>query len=1287
MSSEPAAVQTIEDVAAALGDYLTASDGQVGLSFHPDAPLAIDDAETFLEQTLQSSALKEILGPSTDDHPLDLPSLKGLFLDSLDFVPGTEDAPFELSVVVSWHPDHSPVTANGPAGMTFALERLRATIDLGGPAPTVTLDGVMTFDGLTLDVSVQLPALVFEASLQETSATDGEQSAAVGKYVLNGASEQPPGGGPAPGGMSLHGLDLMAALSAERVLLHFEVDDLITFPPFTLDAVQVDMVYDGRSGVSGRLWTELEIGGTTDNPLVVLALLAERSTEGQWDFEGRLAASGVYLGDLLEALEGVFGMDGGSLELPAAMARLEIVDLSLAYSTGEKCFAFAIDIEIPVEPTMLDASISISRTSEPTPVTTVSAVLRLEADAATGGAPPDLHDAAKALGIGDGFPSVTVDKGAVGYQTLPRADGVAKAWVVGTQLGFDLELSKGAEDLHLPQVQQLFKHDLSFAIRSVEVLLTTAPIQQAELADVRALDGFTMPPGDLEEVFLSAEVELGETTYLVPPASLSVDAPPAGPPARPGSVAAPVGPSSPAAAPGVAGGDITWVTLHKQISLLYLDKVGVRYQDGKLMLAVSASVTASGLTLTLDGFTIESPLDRFAPTFGLTGLGVSYKSSSVEVSGAFLKTTLPDGSAEFTGEASIKAATWSLGAFGSYASVDGNASVFIYAFLDTPLGGPSFCFVTGLAAGFGYNRSLTVPPIEELASFPLVSAAMGQAPAGDDPSDQTTQALQSLNAYIQPDLGENWLAIGLRFTSFEVIQSFALLTVSFGSSTEIDILGLSSITMPTQLPAGQDPVGFAQMALRVTFSPATGVLAAQGLLTPDSFILSKDCHLTGGFAFSAWFMGQEAGDFVVTQGGYHPRFVKPKHYPDAPPVGFNWQVGNLTIKGGMYFALTPGAVMAGGFLDAVWQSGDISAWFQASADFLLSWKPFHYDIAVSISIGASFRVNLLFTSFTMTIHVGVDLALAGPPFGGSATVDLSVVSFTIPLGESAHPKEAISWETFRESFLPPICAKDPANDLWTAHRPDGWPAPIWTDSYCTARVTGGLVRDLTGKPPADSPEVDPPTWIVNGTTFELSVDVVIPPATATFSSGDLAHRMPLPAKGDPPVGVDAGPVGIEAKDFESDLLVIVRNIRDGSYRFLDNVSVTPTFASVPKALWNVTSAMETTGDSLATLSSGGLIDRTLKGFTFAANEPVPHNTLPVSIADVQREQVRGAKASWARADQDRTFSDGESVAERREMVIEVLARQSGIEHTDRRAVADDPELETEPVVCALGATP
>src|SRR3712207_5963542 len=121
------------------------------------------------------------------------------------------------------------------------------------------------------------------------------------------------------------------------------------------------------------------------------------------------------------------------------------------------------------------------------------------------------------------------------------------------------------------------------------------------------------------------------------------------------------------------------------------------------------------------------------------------------------------------------------------------------------------------------------------------------------------------------------------FRSFEMLRSFALLTVEFGAKFEIGLLGVSTLAVPASI-GGARPLAQATMQLEVLIEPDEGVVSATATLTPDSYVLDPAAQLTGGFALAVWFgKNPNAGDFVVTLGGYHPAFVpplRPEYYPD-----------------------------------------------------------------------------------------------------------------------------------------------------------------------------------------------------------------------------------------------------------------------------------------------------------------------------------------------------------------------------------------------------------------------
>jgi len=484
-------------------------------------------------------------------------------------------------------------------------------------------------------------------------------------------------------------------------------------------------------------------------------------------------------------------------------------------------------------------------------------------------------------------------------------------------------------------------------------------------------------------------------------------------------------------AAAVDGSSIHWFDINKTFGPLHLSRVGfeVGMSNGvEITGHLAGGLSLMGLSVELLDLTVSTTvtgINKFKPVFGLNGLGIDFKNGPLEIGGALYKQT-KDGLTEFDGIAIIRTESLQLSAIGSFAELaGGHKSLFIYAVLDYPLGGPGFFFVTGLAAGFGYNRQLLIPDIGDLQQFPLITEAMAATPA-PPPTDMSQMKdfisgkISAMETYIPPHVGEYFLAVGVRFTSFELLDSFALLTVQFGEHFEVDVLGISTMLIPPKVP--ETPIAEAQLLLKATIIPDEGIVLVQAQLTNSSYIFSRDCHLTGGFAFATWFKGDHAGDFVVSIGGYHPDFKPPSYYPVVPRVGFNWAISSeLTVKGGGYFALVPHAIMAGGSLDAQFESGSVRAWFNLNANFLLMWKPFHYDAQLSVSMGAEVTIH-----FFGTHHIGLDasadLHLWGPDFGGHARVGVTVIGitfhFSIDFGASPSAPAPIGWDDFRSTFIP-----------------------------------------------------------------------------------------------------------------------------------------------------------------------------------------------------------------------------------------------------------------------------
>ena len=601
---------------------------------------------------------------------------------------------------------------------------------------------------------------------------------------------------------------------------------------------------------------------------------------------------------------------------------------------------------------------------------------------------------------------------------------------------------------------------------------------------------------------------------------------------------------------------IKWIKVNRTLGPAHLDKVGVGFSNGAVQFRVSASVQMSGLSFFVEGLGggLKLAWPPKTPSFNIDGLGISLNSPPLSISGALIRSFV-NGVESFDGMAMIKAANFTIAGLGSYSRIGGDPSLFIFAVLHADLGGPSFFYVTGLAAGFGFNRALRLPPIDEVQNFPLVRGALEDNYFSGSGAKQMAGALEKLRTYIPPSGGEYWFAVGIRFNSFEMIQSFAMISVSFGHEVQIGLLGLSRMS----LPKGSEPgnaIAYAELALRAVIKPNEGSIAVEGRLTDNSYIFSHNCRLTGGFAFCTWFSGTHSGDFVISLGGYHPRFVRPEHYPLVPRLGVNWQVtSQLRVTAEMYFALTPSCLMAGGKMSVVYSSGAIKAWFCAYADFLLSWQPFHYTIDMGISIGVEADLGL----FSISVHLSVGLQIWGPQFAGQIDVDLSVISFTIRFGPGKAPPNPLTAKEFVAAFLPP---PQPAKPVVRAQLRTAESAPLKTSEaipstpeVIATQINSGLIRQETG----DNKQT---LRVVNGHALALSVQSMIP---VTSFSGLTPGDGNASIKSLDRLGARA----MGKTTLRSEFSVSIQNILDRNNKPADrpNLRVTTIENGVPEAVW------------------------------------------------------------------------------------------------------------------------
>ncbi|KAF2465819.1 uncharacterized protein BDR25DRAFT_378525 [Lindgomyces ingoldianus] len=643
-----------------------------------------------------------------------------------------------------------------------------------------------------------------------------------------------------------------------------------------------------------------------------------------------------------------------------------------------------------------------------------------------------------------------------------------------------------------------------------------------------------------------------------------------------------------------------------------INNFGIQVKDKRLYLLIDAKVLLGPIELTLEGFGIGIPLNIPGISFAdlakkevielfdikLTGIGVYFNAPPVMIAGCFFHIDVPEYEA-YRGGLAVSILPYTLLAVGSYQHnklPKDFKSVFVFARLDGPLFTLEFAEISGVSAGFGYNYDLRLPTAGEIMDFPLVHGPE----SSDDPMKLLSSRKEERSSFVNWTTAKEtalFFAIGMKVDAFQVltVDAAAILAIS-ADDVKIALVGIASASMPPSTGKTKPPEAFIYVELGIVASLdiTGGSLLVAAQLTPNSYVLAPDCHLTGGFALCYWFgRNENAGDWVFTVGGYHPAFKKPKYYPDVPRVGISWNLSDvLTVRGESYFAICPKACMGGGRLLATFSAGPIYASFEAWASFLINFKPFFFvaDIGINVSVGC----NIDFWIVHIHIHaeLGASLHLQGPPFGGVAHVHFWVMGFDVYFGDQNNVPDPLSWD----KFLPLIKQPGPGSD------------PNKT-AMCVIAIEKGSADEKSSKTNRDTGE----KWFVRAGSLQFRVETKFPIEDMDYGDSYVQNKSQDLKPSVPATGAIYGRPMQLKEPYKSHLSVKVVPPGPAIDPKVDDSNpwlVMPLIRSLPKALWAKYDKNEDpthAGNSIATLlnsenASDATVDH-LVGFTFRSPDP------------------------------------------------------------------------------------
>ncbi|HYR08704.1 MAG TPA: DUF6603 domain-containing protein, partial [Longimicrobium sp.] len=1104
-------------------------------------------------QKITLDEIASLIGGSLDGQlPAagDFPPLDGLQLAGVEVlvfpaagVLVSADATVTFAAATAYQPFGELITFDG-LGVTFTFLPA-GYLDANGDLAYVTASvaASATVSGGTLGASVLFPDLSFACVLAPGSTMDLKAlvTAAVGDTVSMPA-------------ITCTALELFGDGPGKTYRFQATVTDDWTFSlgpaPLSLTSLGFDITH-GPAGLSGRITAEFAFAGET------LFGLAEFDTgTGGWQFfVGTALPVSIDLTTFAGEVAALFG-----LELPANAPDLVLTSLQVGFNTATEAFSLKCGSTLEIAGATADFGVEVTQTQflgylwvsesyflvdfatdQRTTLTAtwtatdeqavltfgdLAEMLGMPAPPVPEGLELDLTAASLTYDFTDRVLVVTAESKTYGQAVFVADDsGGATAWFAALAIPGSIDLS------NLPVLGEVLAPSETAAIDALTVIVSSGDITAERAAAVDPLipAGYpALPATGMQARFgLSAVLDFGGTRF---PVALGV----AG--AESTALTTTVGPAQGAspgsvtATPPAASDGTVWFNLQKTFGPVTFSRAGLRYQEGALRVALDASVSLGGMTLALVGASITTPVTTFAPRFALQGIGLDFRRPPLEIGGGFMlaPSPAPGVSFEYDGSVVVKTGSYSLLAYGSYADVEGRPSLFVFGQATGGFGGPPAFYVTGILAGFGYNSAFRTPGQEEVIDCPLVGG-LAAGGIGATPVEALARLTGGPAPWVAPALGRTWLAAGVQFTSYELFYSTALLVADFaGRDLTLELLGVTTATFPR---GSGTPYAELQLELEAVLQPSLGFFGIAGNLTPASFLLDRDCVLSGGFAFYLWFGAEHTGDFVITLGGYNPNFEAPDWYPSEPPVGFSWSLGaNVSVSGSAYLAVTPSALMAGGGLAVNFHDGALQAWLTAWADMVLWWHPFHFTASIGVSIGASYTLDLLVTSVTLRVELAATLDLWGPPTGGRVHVYWYVISFTVAFGaDRTDNPPPLGWEEFT-TLLPP-----PRNAL-------------------TLAATGGLAAQPV---PDTAASDDPPVWHVRGNGFAFTSHAAVP-ATELYVGKDST----TPLRQDDRL-LDIRPMQRSGLTSRHRLWVTL----DGAEVDYDGWSFAPATAAGPKALW------------------------------------------------------------------------------------------------------------------------
>ena len=271
----------------------------------------------------------------------------------------------------------------------------------------------------------------------------------------------------------------------------------------------------------------------------------------------------------------------------------------------------------------------------------------------------------------------------------------------------------------------------------------------------------------------------------------------------------------------------------KTIGPLTISSISMKFESRKLQLTLDAQIKLGpleaifrGLGLAFEPINMQS-LSLSSFTVLLSGIGIEMNRPPIILAGEFLSLA----PYQYAGGLIVEIEPYAFVAGGFYGDrvtnpsppPDHFKSMFVFVAMKGPIATIEFASLSGLTGGFGYNSQITLPTVDNVATFPFLNA--------DKDIDSSGDPLKILNNFLgvkptpwfTPADGPLWIAAGLKVQMFQVLDVEAVVVLDIGEDVIFGVFAKATATIPENEVDAAEQFAFIEMGIVAVYDHGKGM--------------------------------------------------------------------------------------------------------------------------------------------------------------------------------------------------------------------------------------------------------------------------------------------------------------------------------------------------------------------------------------------------------------------------------------------------------------------------------